>query len=315
VLTKLEPTRDDAPLDYLYWLMRTPQYRTHCRAHATGTTNLGLAREDFLAFPAPEPTETQHLIVDALGALDDKIELNRKMNRTLEDMAQAIFQSWFAGLDDRAGIIRHVQEIVDAGILEIGDGYRAKRSELDEEGMPFARAGNIDGGFQFEGAELLGAEGIEAARVQRKLSQPLDVVFTSKGTVGRFAFVTDDIPDFVYSPQLCFWRSLRPEKLNPYFLFYWMKSPAFLRQVAAVKGQTDMADYVSLRDQRRMKMVVPSPRDQAVLVEGLKPLVDRAAHNVEESRTLAELRDALLPRLISGELRVPAAERVVEQAL
>jgi type I restriction enzyme S subunit len=96
---KLVPKGADVPLDYLYWLLRTPQYRSYCRAHATGTTNLGLAREDFLAFPAPEPTPSQRRIVNTLGTLDDKIELNRRMNQTLEEMARAIFKSWFVDFD------------------------------------------------------------------------------------------------------------------------------------------------------------------------------------------------------------------------
>src|SRR5690606_36190383 len=53
---KLQPNGSVVPMDYLYWLMRAPQYRSYCRSHATGTTNLGLPRDDFLAFPAPEPT-------------------------------------------------------------------------------------------------------------------------------------------------------------------------------------------------------------------------------------------------------------------
>jgi type I restriction enzyme S subunit len=92
---KLEPKSPGIPLDYLYWLLRTPQYRSYCRSHATGTTNLGLAREAFLAFPAPEPTPVQERIVQTLAALDDKIELNRLMNETLEAMARALFKSWF----------------------------------------------------------------------------------------------------------------------------------------------------------------------------------------------------------------------------
>src|SRR5687767_7245961 len=63
---KLQPKDDRVPLNYLHWLLRTPQYRSYCRSHATGTTNLGLARDDFLAFPAPEPTPTQDRIVQTL---------------------------------------------------------------------------------------------------------------------------------------------------------------------------------------------------------------------------------------------------------
>ena len=96
---KLEPKFEDVPINYIYWLLRTPQYRTYCRAHATGTTNLGLPRDDFLAFPVPEQTATRRSIVDTLTVLDDKIELNRRMNETLEAMARALFKSWFIDFD------------------------------------------------------------------------------------------------------------------------------------------------------------------------------------------------------------------------
>ena len=96
---KLEPKFEGVPIDYIYWLLRTPQSRAYCRAHATGTTNLGLPRDDFLALPVPELTATRSSIVNALMALDDKIELNRRMNETLEEMARALFKSWFVDFD------------------------------------------------------------------------------------------------------------------------------------------------------------------------------------------------------------------------
>ncbi len=96
---KLEPRGADVPLDYLYWLLRAPQYRSYCGAHATGTTNLGLAREDFLAFPAPEPTPVQLKIVEVLDALDDKIELHRQMNDTFAAILRTLFKSWFVDFD------------------------------------------------------------------------------------------------------------------------------------------------------------------------------------------------------------------------
>lgn len=96
---RLEPKDADAPVDYLYWLLRTPQYRDYCRAHATGTTTLGLARDDFLSFPAQEPTPRQRRLVDTLTKLEEKIELNHRMSETLESMARALFRSWFVDFD------------------------------------------------------------------------------------------------------------------------------------------------------------------------------------------------------------------------
>jgi type I restriction enzyme S subunit len=99
-----------------------------------------------------------------------------------------------------------ISRLIDAGAILIGDGYRAKNDEFGDSGLPFARAGNVNDGFQFTDADHFPESNL--ARVGNKVSQAGDVVFTSKGTVGRFAFVRPGTPRFVYSPQLCFWRSL-----------------------------------------------------------------------------------------------------------
>jgi type I restriction enzyme S subunit len=171
--------------------------------------------------------------------------------------------------------------------MEIGDGYRAKRVELADEGLPFARAANINDGFQFEGAERLGREAVEKAGP--KVSKPGDVVFTSKGTVGRFALVQPETEQFAYSPQLCYWRSLDPSVLLPRYLYYWMNGPGFFEQVAAVKGQTDMAEYVSLRDQRRMTLPLPPLDEQERIADTLGVLDDK----IEANRRMNATLDAL----------------------
>lgn len=92
---KLVFKEQNAPRDYIYWCLRSPQYREFCRAHATGTTNLGLPRNDFLSFSIPAPTASTASLIALLQALDDKIDLNRRMNQTLDVIAQAIFKDWF----------------------------------------------------------------------------------------------------------------------------------------------------------------------------------------------------------------------------
>src|SRR4030065_907521 len=80
--------------NFLYWILRTPQYRDYCEGRATGSAVVALSREDFLNFPVPTITKTRMRIVELLEGLDDKIELNRRMNATLEAMARGGFQSW-----------------------------------------------------------------------------------------------------------------------------------------------------------------------------------------------------------------------------
>ena len=182
---------------------------------------------------------------------------------------------------------RSTGDLIADGSLSIGDGYRAKNSELSTSGLPFARAGNIDGGFQFDHADRFPEQ--DLAKVGDKVSQPSDVVFTSKGTVGRLAFVRETTPRFVYAPQLCFWRSLAPDVIDARWLYYWMCGGEFRQQIAGVKGQTDMADYVSLTDQRQMTITLPPTSIQRVIAGVLGALDDKIEQNRRTARALERL--------------------------
>ncbi len=184
-----------------------------------------------------------------------------------------------------------VQSLIDSGELVINDGYRAKNIELATHGIPFARAQNIKDGFHFNGADRFPEE--DLGRVGIKISQPGDVVFTSKGTVGRFALVRPGTPRFVYAPQLCFWRSLNPDRIDPNWLYYWMNSRDFFNQFKSVSGQTDMAEYVSLRDQRAMHITLPDIPTQRRIASILGSLDDKIELNRRMNRTLERMAQAL----------------------
>ena len=181
----------------------------------------------------------------------------------------------------------HNSQLIENGILEIGDGYRAKNSELSTNGLPFARAGNIDNGFHFEEADILDDSSVRKAG--SKISQPNDIVFTSKGTVGRFAFVKPETPRFVYSPQLCYWRIRKPSIIDPRFLFYWMHGRDFHHQVHQVKSLTTMADYVSLSDQRKMKIAAPPLTIQHTIAGILSAYDDLIENNARRIAILEEM--------------------------
>lgn len=248
--------------------------------------------------PAPDNIVEQRAIAHILGALDDKIELNRKMSEALEAMAQTLFNYWFVDIDHE---IVKAQNLIDEGVLEIGDGYRAKNSELGKPGVPFIRAGDLSKGFDTDRADFLHESSV--SKVNGKMCRPGDVAFTSKGTIGRFARVARNSPRFVYSPQVCFWRSLDSSRLEPSILYLWMMSDDFLAQLMSVAGQTDMAPYVSLQDQRHM--LVPRFREtQHHLARQITPILDRITLLSAESRALTELRNALLPKLVSGDIRI-----------
>jgi type I restriction enzyme, S subunit len=280
---------------------------TDVSGYLTGSTMPKLTQGNLNRIPIlTPPIEEQRAVADILGSLDEKIELNGRMSETLEAMVRALFSAWFVEFEP---VRWKVKELVSEGILEIGDGYRAKNSEIGSPGLPFMRAGNLNNGFDTHGAELLHESSV--ARAGPKLSKPGDVAFTSKGTIGRFARVTEWTEPFVYSPQVCYWRSLDSMRLEPSVLYCWMQSGDLLSQLLSVAGQTDMAPYVSLRDQREMEVPM-FPDAQHLLARRLEPLLQRQALLMTETKTLAAIRDVLLPMLVSGNLRVSSAQLVAQ---
>jgi type I restriction enzyme S subunit len=186
----------------------------------------------------------------------------------------------------------HISDLISQGILLIGDGYRAKNAEFRSKGIPFARVSNIvNNGFDFANVDLFPKD--DLSKVGNKISHSGDIVFTSKGTVGRFAFVKDEIRPFVYSPQLCFWRVHNTDTIDPGYLFYWMQGPEFTNQCDSVKNQTDMADYVSLKDQRSMKITLPPLPEQHTIARILSSLDDKIELNRKMNATLEAMAQAL----------------------
>ena len=102
------------------------------------------------------------------------------------------------------------QQLIDQRLLEIGDGFRAKLEELGGDGPIFLRAGHVeDTHIDFQGTERFRKE-LES-NVRSKMSKPGDTIVTTKGnSTGRTAYVAQDMPSFVYSPHLSYWRSLDP---------------------------------------------------------------------------------------------------------
>ena len=144
------------------------------------------------------------------------------------------------------------QQLIDEGLLEIGDGYRAQNNELGGTGPIFLRAGHVtDSHIDFTDVEHFHEH--LAGRVCSKMSKLGDTIVTTKGnSTGRTSFVTDRLPPFVYSPHLSYWRSRDPERLCSGFLRYWSRGREFVEQLSGMKASTDMAPYLSLTDQRRL---------------------------------------------------------------
>jgi type I restriction enzyme S subunit len=202
-------------------------------------------------------------------------------------------------------------ELATEKMLVFGDGYRTKRSEHGQPGLPILRVAEVkDGRIEPEFVDFV-ADSYRSA-MGGKVSQAGDVILTSKGTVGRVAAITATDPSFVYSPQLCYFRVLPDSALSSSYVYFWLRSSDFWRQAETRKSQTDMADYLSLTDIRKMTIPMPTPGSNQQWPPKLSTLLAEISARHEENRALVELRDTLLPKLMSSEIRVRDAEKVVE---
>jgi type I restriction enzyme, S subunit len=181
------------------------------------------------------------------------------------------------------------EELISQGVLEIGDGYRAKLEELGGDGPIFLRAGLLsERGLDWDSGDRFRAELV--SKLRSKLGYPGDTLVTTKGnSVGRTGFVPEGSPSFVYSPHLSYWRSLDAHRLFSRFLYYWSRSSEFATQLQAMAYSTDMAPYLSLTDQRRLKITLPDVVTQRATAQVLGALDDKIAVNERIATSCIEL--------------------------
>lgn len=332
---KLIPKSRDAPIDYVYWLLRTPEYRHYSRAHATGTTNLGLPREDFLAFPIPEKTPIRCQIVEMLTALDDKIELHRRMNETLEAMARALFHSWFVKFEPvRAkaegrdpGLPQPFADLFPARLVHSELGEIPESWEVSQIGKEVDAVGGAtpstkesaywDGGnchwvtpkdlSKLSSPALLETERKITDAGVGKISSGLlpvgTVLLSSRAPIGYLAI--SEVPIAVNQGFIAMVCEKRLP--NVYVLFWCYQN---LDYIKAISGGSTFPE-ISKRAFRPIPVTVPRENVLAAYGAAVRPLYERIVSNTKESVLLIQTRDLLLPRLTSGDIRLRDAENAV----
>ena len=170
--------------------------------------------------------------------------------------------------------------------------YRPRPHEFADRGVSFIRAADMsDGQVLFNSAQCI--NDVARLRIRKGIGAPGDVLLSHKGTVGKVALALKNCPAFVCSPQTTFWRVMDERILDRSFLFAYLQSAEFKAQLASRKGETDMADYVSLTAQRQLLLPVPDILTQRRIGSFFSAFNDRITLLRETNTTLEGIAQAL----------------------
>ena len=289
------------------------------------------------------PLSEQRAIAHILGTLDDKIELNRRMNETLEAIAHAIFKSWFVDFDPvRAkmdgrwkkgqslpGLPAHLydlfpERLVDSELGKIPKGWRVEKlSDLcsTQYGYTACAVSKPVGPRLLRVTDINKRNWIEwdavpycviSAEDKSKYALAVgDIVVARMADPGKSAIVEEEV-DAVFASYLV---RLRTESMaHSYYVYGFLKSDAYRGYSAAATAGSVQAN-MNAKVIVGAELVVPPHAVMRAYIDAVLPLRQKLVSNLSESRTLAALRDTLLPKLISGKLRVKDAEKFVEKTL
>jgi len=313
-VTRVRLDLQKANPSYYYYYLQSHHGRAAIRsiveqgAGASGIRGSDLAALEVLWHPQEEQTAIAHI----LSTLDDKIELNRRVSETLQAMARAVFKSWFVDFDPvRAKADGWRFEEIGRHV-ESSRGFSYDGASIAQGGVPFHNLNSIfeGGGYKFEGIKSLSGEFDDRCAVM-----PGDVIVanTEQGhdrlLLGSAALIPQRYgPRTPFSHHLFRVRVRRGSPLRPVYLLHLLNDPGMHDLISRYGNGTTVnmlpADALGLP-----RIAVPPSGLVARFEAVVLPLHHRAETAVIESESLCALRDALLPKLISGELRLRDAEQ------
>ena len=265
---KLEP-------DFLNYYIGSPAWSDWTAKAGVGSVRMRIYYRELARLPILlPPISEQRAIAGIFGALDDKIEVNRRMNATLEFMARAVFRQWFVENEEVGNW--EVGRLGDVADLNWGDTNTTKSAYI-EKGFPAYSAKGQDGYLSYYDFDRTGIV--------------VSAIGANSGAtwlaVGKWSCIKN---------TLRFWAT--SDEVSTEYLFY----ATLGNDKWPLRGSAQ--PFISQGDAREMKILIPPNKLAVKFADLVRPLIEMQKHNEEECRTLASLRDSLLPKLMRGEVRV-----------
>lgn len=320
---------------YLLSYLTHPLVKSYIESFNAGGSRRAVTKGHIESFEvALPPIPVQQAIAKALGSLDEKIELNRRMNETLEEMARAMFRSWFVDFDPvRAKVDGRMPEGMDAAtaklfpskfedsvvgpvpkgwqVVSLGDhvevakGLSYKGEGLAEAGVALHNLNSVyeGGGYKHEGIKHYVGEYRPCHVIH---AGDVIVTNTEQGhdhlLIGYSALIPKRYGDLgLFSHHTYRVRPLPDSPLTPPFIHHLLLTSRFRGEVIGFTNGTTV-NMLPAEGLKRPRLVLPPAELIRRFTDFVTPLIDKAEANYEESRSLTVTRDALLPKLLSGEV-------------
>lgn len=306
--------------EYVGYYFRSPKFRNAVTSMSSMTTRASLNNDmiSVLTITVP-PLEEQEKIANILSSLDDKIELNNDINKTLEEMAQAIFKRWFVDfefpnadgkpykssggemVDSELGMIpkgwevKSLDELTDVGIGKTPPRKEYQWFSLNNEDVKWVSIKDMGncGTYILETSEYLTNEAIEKFKVKKVPSNT--VILSFKLTVGRVAISPCEL---VTNEAIAHFKIQNSENLTTEFLYSYLKQFNY----DLLGSTSSIATAVNSKIIRKIPIIVPPSEIMSKFTSNVSSLFELIKENELEIINLREMRDSLLPKLMSGEI-------------
>ncbi|WP_423680453.1 restriction endonuclease subunit S [Undibacterium sp. WLHG33] len=337
VLLRPNPSKIDGR--YMLYALQSPYIQNQIGWNeGTGSTvsNLRIPVLEALKIPTP-PIDVQREIAGSLGAIDDRIALLRETNATLEAIAQALFKSWFVdfdpvrakqqgqmpeGMDEAtSALFPDSFEESELGLVPYGwtptsfgqtitviGGGTPKTSNADYWNGDIPWFSVVDSPANHDVFVVRTEKYITDAGVKNSSTKILPVgttIISARGTVGKLALT--GVP--MAMNQSCY--GLRGKVEDSYFTYY---STSRIVEVLKQMSHGSVFDTITRDTLDGISVVYPTASAIKAFDDLIAPVMERIKANLEAIGSLSFIRDTLLPRLISGQLRIPEAKQAVEEA-
>ena len=300
---------------YLSYYIKSKTFQNQISSIVVGSAIPTLSQKNLAnLYLKIQGSQTQQEIAGILSSLDAKIETNNKLNEKLEEMAQAIFKSWFVDFEPfkdkpfhetELGMIPEGWEVVSLDELtsKFGTGLNPRKNFVLGHGNNYyvtIKNMNNNRIYLDDKCDKVDDEALLKINARSKLKKG-DLLFSGIGTIGRVAMVNEEPKNWNTSESVF---NMHPSKLcTSEFLYVLLLSDVFqkfvkMNALGAVQQGIRMASLKSYT------IAIPEKKVMLSFCSIIKPIVDYIQSNNEENDRLASLRDTLLPRLMSGELIV-----------